>query len=104
MSLRRKVPGRRKPFDDLLKEHRAAKEEMLKQKAEMKAAQQQASGQSKSASSLSHGASSANVPIKNNNHNIPKNREALSHALQHSVSPQKISRPFHKQNHINPHR
>ena len=38
LSLRRKVTGRRKPFDDLLKEHRAVKEAILKQKAEQKAA------------------------------------------------------------------
>lgn len=38
ISKRRQVAGRRKPFDDLLKEHRAAKELLLKQKEEMKQA------------------------------------------------------------------
>ena len=38
LSLRRAVPGRIKPFDDLLKEHRAAKEALLKEKAEAAAA------------------------------------------------------------------
>ena len=36
LSLRRAVQGRRKPFDELLKEHRAAKEAFLKAKAEEK--------------------------------------------------------------------
>ena len=34
LGLRRAVPGRKKSFDDLLKEHKAAKEAMLKAKAE----------------------------------------------------------------------
>lgn len=38
LSLRRAVEGRRKKFDDLLKEHRAAKEAQLKAKSEGKAA------------------------------------------------------------------
>jgi ataxin-7 len=38
LGLRRAVPGRKKSFDDLLKEHKAAKEAMLKAKAEEQAA------------------------------------------------------------------
>lgn len=34
LSLRRAVPGRSKSFDDLLKEHKAAKDALLKAKAE----------------------------------------------------------------------
>lgn len=37
LGLRRAVPGRKKSFDDLLKEHKAAKEAMLKAKAEEQA-------------------------------------------------------------------
>ncbi|XP_046372165.1 ataxin-7-like protein 1 isoform X1 [Haliotis rufescens] len=44
LSLRRAVKGRSKTFDELLKEHRAAKELLLKQKAEMAAKAAAASG------------------------------------------------------------
>ncbi|KAK3102677.1 hypothetical protein FSP39_013080 [Pinctada imbricata] len=54
LSLRRKVQGRKKSFDDLLKEHRAAKEVLLKQKAEQKAAQIAAAEQRMQHKSGSH--------------------------------------------------
>ncbi|OWF55726.1 ataxin-7-like protein 1 [Mizuhopecten yessoensis] len=108
LSLRRKVPGRRQPFDELLKEHRAAKEAFLKQRAEQKAAQLAASmvtcGGNTVKPAQPHGASPL-VPLdrgltsaKAGNHGSSVNtskESSLQSRLLHSgaMSPQKISRP-----------
>ncbi|XP_060084370.1 ataxin-7-like protein 1 [Ylistrum balloti] len=108
LSLRRKVPGRRKPFDELLKEHRAAKEAFLKQRAEQKAAQLAASmvtcGGNTVKPAQSHGASPL-VPLdrgltmgKGGHHSTSVNtskESSVQSRLLHSgaMSPQKISRP-----------
>ncbi|XP_069142238.1 ataxin-7-like protein 1 [Argopecten irradians] len=111
LSLRRKVPGRRKPFDELLKEHRAAKEAFLKQRAEQKAAQLAASlatsGGNAAKPAQPHGASPL-VPLdrgvatsKSGHHsssssvNSSTKESSLQSRLLQSgaMSPQKISRP-----------
>ncbi|XP_022333263.2 uncharacterized protein LOC111130463 [Crassostrea virginica] len=109
LSLRRKVPGRRKPFDDLLKEHREAKEILLKQKAEQKAALQAAAEkkaqQSKHPPVIPPGSSQLAAhllrptPLQSFN---DQHRDKMSHPPQ--LSPKKTARPPQKLNTSLPHR
>ncbi|XP_062579332.1 ataxin-7-like protein 2 [Saccostrea cucullata] len=101
LSLRRKVPGRRKPFDDLLKEHREAKELLLKQKAEQKAALQAAAEkkaqQLKSPPVIPPGSSQLAAHLLNptplQSYN-DQHRERSSHPPQ--LSPKKTAKPPQK--------
>ncbi|XP_048741891.2 ataxin-7-like protein 1 isoform X2 [Ostrea edulis] len=109
LSLRRKVPGRRKPFDDLLKEHREAKEILLKQKAEQKAALQAAAEkkaqQSKNPPVIPPGSSQLAAhllrptPLQSYN---DQHRERSSHPPQ--LSPKKPAKPPQKLSTSLPHR
>jgi len=106
------VAGRRKPFDDLLKEHRAIKEAFLKQKAEQKAAQLALTiGGNQTKPPMPHGASPL-VPLvdatsKNNQSHdaLPSNNSQLSsRATHHGATHKSLSRPVQKHNNISSHR
>ena len=85
LSLRRAVKGRRKPFDELLKEHRAAKEAMLLAKAELAAA---------SKAIKSGGAPATSMPPGHSKHS-DKNRDRHSggHSQKSQPASNKLAKP-----------
>lgn len=83
LSLRRKVQGRRKPFDDLLKEHRATKEALQKYKAEQKANELASKGIIGGTSKLGHVPVSASPIVPSA---TAASKSSLSHILTHHIT------------------